>query len=271
MTEAQPRISVVTAVYNGAEYVEACVASVLAQTTTDFEFILADDGSTDSTLEALKLAAIKDSRIRVLSLEHQGKIGTVNAAVESVLGEFIALIDVDDLMLPNRLADQLALFERDSRLGVVGGAYRREDRISGTDEIVRPPTDDLALQKRLCRCVPFAVSVATVRTRAWREVGGFKSPDCDDCYLWLELVKNGWRIGATESVIGEHFVYATSQFYSAKSSRFRQLLQARFHFKAVRELSVSRWYIGYPLTRYAMAYAPSSLNKWARRSIRANT
>src|SRR5690348_3220516 len=95
------RFSVLMPVYNGGPYVEAAVQSALDQSCEDFELIVVDDGSTDGCLE--KLAGLADARIRVLSQAHQGAPAALNAGLRVASGEWIALLDADDLWMPGKL------------------------------------------------------------------------------------------------------------------------------------------------------------------------
>jgi len=98
---ATPRFSVLVAVYNAGVFVEQTVRSVLAQTCGDLELILIDDGSTDGCLGFL--AGATDSRIQVLRQANQGAPAAINTGLHAAVGEWVALLDHDDLWLPGKL------------------------------------------------------------------------------------------------------------------------------------------------------------------------
>lgn len=101
-----PLVSVVIPTYNRMPFITECIRSVQAQTCTDWELIVADDGSTDNTLEALR--DIYDIRIRILELPHTGNIGWLrNMAVIASKGKWVAFLDSDDLWVPQKLELQL--------------------------------------------------------------------------------------------------------------------------------------------------------------------
>jgi len=106
-----PVVTVVTPAYNAARYLPGTVASVLGQTFSDLELIIVDDGSTDDTLAVARRLAATDPRIRVVSTPNGGPAAARNTALRSARGEFVALLDSDDIMLPDYLARQLAVFE----------------------------------------------------------------------------------------------------------------------------------------------------------------
>lgn len=97
-----PAVSVIVAAYNAAPYLVRAVESVLAQTMSDLELIVVNDASTDDT--ASVLAGFKDPRVRVLhNADNRGPSGSRNAAIEVATGTWIAVLDADDWMLPDRL------------------------------------------------------------------------------------------------------------------------------------------------------------------------
>ena len=93
-----PKISVIVPVYKVEPYLHECVDSILAQTFTDFELILVDDGSSDNCGKICDEYAAKDSRIRVIHQENRGVSAARNAALDAAKGEFIAFIDSDDVV-----------------------------------------------------------------------------------------------------------------------------------------------------------------------------
>lgn len=98
--EYHPAISVCMPMYNASRYLRECIDSVLAQTFTDFEFLIADDGSTDNSVEIVE--SYSDPRIRLIKREH-GYISTLNCLLDEAKGEYIARMDADDIMTPTRL------------------------------------------------------------------------------------------------------------------------------------------------------------------------
>ncbi|MBE6922620.1 MAG: glycosyltransferase family 2 protein [Ruminococcaceae bacterium] len=93
-----PQISVIVPVYKVEAYLHECVDSILAQTFSDFELILVDDGSPDNCGKICDEYAAKDNRIRVIHQENQGLSGARNAGIDIARGEYITFIDSDDLV-----------------------------------------------------------------------------------------------------------------------------------------------------------------------------
>lgn len=96
-----PSISVLMPVFNPKKFVAVATESVLAQTLTDFDFLIIDDGSTDSSLSILKRYAESDRRIRLISRPNRGLIDTLNEMISLSSGEFLARMDPDDPLPSN--------------------------------------------------------------------------------------------------------------------------------------------------------------------------
>jgi teichuronic acid biosynthesis glycosyltransferase TuaG len=104
-----PLISIITPVYNAARWLPDTFASVRAQTLTDWEHILAYDGSTDESVSLIRAAAAEDPRIRLLQTHSkEGPARARNLALEHAQGRYVAFLDADDLWLPEKLACCLA-------------------------------------------------------------------------------------------------------------------------------------------------------------------
>ena len=135
--DAKPLVTVGIAAYNEERYVERAVASVLAQTFTDFELIIIDDASGDNTPALLR--NISDARIRLL-LEHENKglACRLNQQIDLARGKYFVRMDADDIMMPERLARQVAYLESHPETDVCGTpcyVIDDEDRVLGTRRI----------------------------------------------------------------------------------------------------------------------------------------
>ena len=96
-------------VYNGEKYVAEAIESILAQTFTDFEFIIVDDGSQDRSPEIIREYVRRDDRVRCLRQERNTGVSSArNRGIDDAGGEFVALMDADDVSLPTRLEKRSA-------------------------------------------------------------------------------------------------------------------------------------------------------------------
>ncbi len=122
-------ISIIVPVYNAAGYLETCINSILAQTLTDFEVILVNDGSLDESGSILDRYAEKDSRISVIHQENSGPSVARNKGLDHAKGHYIAFIDSDDYIEPDFL-EQLhgAMIDSDAELAVSGCFWEQNGR-----------------------------------------------------------------------------------------------------------------------------------------------
>lgn len=132
------KVTVLMTYFNKGAFVEEAVRSVMANTFTDFELLIVDDASTDGGLDAVR--TIGDPRIRIIRHpENKGRAAAANTGFEAAQGEYIAVLDADDLMVPERLAKQVALMDARPEVGVSGGYLRT---IGSRDGIMEIPLDD---------------------------------------------------------------------------------------------------------------------------------
>src|SRR5712664_3536185 len=114
-------LSVLMPAYNAERFIESTVKSVLGQTFENFEFLVVDDCSIDSTAQIL--SNIKDPRVRVLRNEKNlGIVGSLNRAALEARGHYIARIDADDLCFPTRFAKQIHFLDRNPDIRLLGTA-----------------------------------------------------------------------------------------------------------------------------------------------------
>jgi glycosyltransferase involved in cell wall biosynthesis len=120
-----PKISVIMSVYNSEKFLSEAIESILNQTFKDFEFIIINDCSTDSSLEIIKKYKKKDSRI--VLIENKKNIGltkSLNIGLKRAKGKYIARMDADDISLPERFQIQYDFLEKNKDIFLVGtGAY----------------------------------------------------------------------------------------------------------------------------------------------------
>lgn len=103
MHSATPEISIIVPVYNAGRYLHECVESIIAQTFTDWELLLVDDGSTDGSHAICDDYAVSDSRIRAIHQPNGGVSAARNSGLDKASGQRIAFIDADDRVEPNYL------------------------------------------------------------------------------------------------------------------------------------------------------------------------
>jgi glycosyltransferase involved in cell wall biosynthesis len=182
-----PKVSTIVAVYNGADTVDRALQSIFAQTFTDNEIVVVNDGSTDDT--AAVLARYGD-RIRVITQPNRGLSAARNAGVRASSGEYVAFLDDDDEWMPEKLARCVAVLDADPNCAIAytlalkvdtrGTLLGQEERPDGAES---PTMKDLL--ERPWNVVP---SQFVVRRDVFDRCGGFHErfvTSCEDLYFLL--------------------------------------------------------------------------------------
>ena len=167
----------------------AAIESVLSQDYADFELIVVDDGSTDSTVRQLRQFS---SRVRLLIQRHLGVSAARNFGVRHALGSHLAFLDSDDLWLPKKLAVQVAFMKRNPGVQICQTDeiwLRNGVRVNPTAKHHKPSGDIFQPSLELCLVSPSAVMLTR---ELFQRVGGFDEslPMCEDYDLWLRIARD---------------------------------------------------------------------------------
>lgn len=196
---AVPRVSVVMPVYNVEAYVAEAIRSVLAQTFTDFELIIVDDGGSDASMEICR--SFCDPRITIVSQRNRGLAGARNTGIAASRGEFVALLDSDDRWLPEKLMLHVIHLDNAPKVGVSYAPSRLIDAVGQPLRIVqRPKLKGVAAKDIFCRN-PVGNGSAPVLRRLALDTVAFAHPDertrtcwfdetlrqSEDIEMWLRL------------------------------------------------------------------------------------
>src|SRR5256885_15986113 len=134
------KLSVITAMRNGQQYLREAVESVLAQSMGEFEFLIVDDASSDATPDILRDFQRRDCRIRLLRNDDRlGPYPSANRALRMARGRFIARHDGDDVSPPDRFAVQLEALESDEAVSLVTGSVEYFGATETGRSIIRRP------------------------------------------------------------------------------------------------------------------------------------
>jgi len=166
-----PKVSIITTTYNGEKYLEESIGSMLSQTFNNFEYIIVDDGSTDSTLE--KLQQMDDPRIHIIQQKNQGQTKALITGVEQAQGELIARIDQDDYSLSTRLMRQVEFMDTHPEVILCGSRFQElyDDKLA--PQRVPFAQTNTEIIKIISRFNPLAHSAIMFRRDAYFKVGGY--------------------------------------------------------------------------------------------------
>lgn len=158
----QPLVSVVLCVHNREDYLAEAIASILTQTLADLELIIVDDASTDASPDLVRRFA--DGRIRYFRSEtNQGHAPSLNWGITEARGRYIALMDSDDISLPERLAQQVAFLEANPAIALCGGWVETFGERQGTRRFAHEPEE---VNARLLVECPFSTPTVMIRRPA---------------------------------------------------------------------------------------------------------
>ncbi|MEQ9626113.1 glycosyltransferase [Coleofasciculus chthonoplastes] len=183
-----PTISVIIPVYNGEKTIRETLESVFNQTFCDFEVIVINDGSQDSTLEIL--SAIKEPRLKIFSYPNANQAASRNRGLTHACGDYIAFLDADDLWTPDKLEAQFNALQENPQAAV---AYSWTNVIDESGQFLRPGSHitvngDAYPHLLMINFIENG-SNPLIRRKALEEVGGFNTslPLCEDRDMWLRL------------------------------------------------------------------------------------
>jgi glycosyltransferase involved in cell wall biosynthesis len=227
-------VSILIPVRNTARWLRETVASAQAQTFSDWQLFAIDDGSTDNSPDVLAALAREDPRVKFVARENRGLVETRNELLAMADSPFIAWLDSDDRMTPNRLALQLARFDSEKDLLCLGGGCTLTDPDGLPIKTHSFPTrhEDLVVAMR--EEIAFYFPSVTMRTDAARKIGGFRQPLAisEDYDICLRLSEIG-RVGNVPDVV---LLYRQHMASTANAGRAKTHLYSRL----VRELAEER-------------------------------
>jgi len=203
MAEAEPLVSALVPVHNGARTLVQALRSLLDQTLGDLEVVVIDDGSTDATPRLLAELARGDPRLRPFRQERAGIARSLNRGLALARGRYIARLDADDLSLPGRLERQVGEMERCPELVIAGSAVYQLSE-AGALRVVEPPLSDGAIRLALLFDNPFAHSALMLRRAALVRGGLGYNPayaQCEDYELWSRLLEHGEGMNLPEPLV----------------------------------------------------------------------
>lgn len=241
-----PLVSVVMPAYNSEAYIESAIRSVQKQTVEDWELLVLEDGSKDSTPEIVAKLAAEDPRIRLLPNEqNMGPARTRNRGMDLCTGQYIAFLDSDDIWYPDKLEKQLALAEQ-YNADIIYCSYAIVDaqgNLRSADFIVPPQAD---LKYMLVKSV-FSCSTAMLRRSSVGEIRFPVDFYHEDYAFWLDLLQHGLVARGATEVLAAYRVSENSRASNKLASAVRRwhIYRKFLHYSFFR----SAWY----LMRYAFA------------------
>lgn len=204
----KPLVSVVMVVCNVDRFLAESIESILGQTFQEFEFIIVDFGSTDNSLSIISSYAASDNRIKLHIIPHCGLAEARNAGCFLAQGRYIAIMDADDVSVPDRLMWEIDFMEKHPQVGVLGGATEWIDASGRSLRIDYPPTEDREIRSELVTGVPFWQPTALISSEAFVLVGGYRAvfAQTEDYDLWLRIAEH-FEVANLEQVVLKYRIH----------------------------------------------------------------
>jgi glycosyltransferase involved in cell wall biosynthesis len=189
-------VSIVLPVYNAEKYIKKSIDSILNQTYTNWELLIADDGSTDNTKKIVD--NYNDKRIRVFHNEKNlGPFPTRNKLLKLAKGDLITFQDADDISLPNRIEEQVKAFLEDKELGIVGTWIEIILEDGKTINTMKYPLEDNEIKQKNQTMNAFFNPTAMIRREAYEKLGGFReyllNGFSNQDYDWSYLISDYYK------------------------------------------------------------------------------
>ena len=187
----KPEVSVIMSVYNGADYIDAAIKSILSQTFKNFEFIIVNDGSTDDSLARIK--SYNDKRITLIDQDNMGLVLSLNRAIDISKAKIIARQDADDLSEKDRLEKEFKILNESPEVVLLGSSITTIDESSKIMNVHKVLLNDAELKQELLIRSPFAHGSVMFRKTTFISSGGYIESDwpAEDYGLWLRMSKYG--------------------------------------------------------------------------------
>ncbi len=259
------KVSIITGIYNCAATLPEAIGSILAQTVTDWELILCDDGSTDETWAVAEQYREKYPE-QIVLLKNEKNMGlnhTLNRCLAAARGEYIARMDGDDLCDPTRLEKEIRFLDSHPEYAIVSTPMKYFDE----NGVFMTGTGGGEPEKgSIVHGTPFCHAPCMVRREAYEAVGGYsvdqKLLRVEDWHLWIKMYAAGYR----GFVLDEPLYMMRDDRNATARRKFRyRLNESRVARFAVRELKLPKYCYLYSLRPILVGLLPAPLYQFLHR------
>lgn len=255
----KPTISIISGIYNCAETLPAAIESILAQTVTEWEWILCDDSSHDDTYSVAMHYASQypDKFILLRNEQNMGLNYTLNRCLEHAKGKYIARMDGDDVCTPERFEEELHCLEENHDISIVSTDMEFFDETGTWGRISHPEFPE---NRDFLAGSPFCHAPCMVRKEAYEAVGGYsvdkKLLRAEDYHLWIKMYAKGLK----GQNIGKPLYQMRDDRNAYNRRKFRyRLNEAYVRLLAVRELDLPLYTAVYALRPILVGCLPKKV------------
>lgn len=187
-------VSIIVPVYNVENYIEETISCVAAQTYEDWELLLVEDGSTDSTLQIILRCMEREGLERIRLIRQPSNMGPArarNRGLQEARGRYIAYLDADDLWVPEKLERELHFLKEKDAAFVFTGYEFADEQGKGTGTVVRVP-DTLSYRHALGNTTIFTSTVMFDTEKIDRKLLEMPDVKSEDTALWFQVLRSGY-------------------------------------------------------------------------------
>jgi glycosyltransferase involved in cell wall biosynthesis len=227
-----PLVSVVMPVYNGGRFLKESIESVLAQTYSNFELIIINDGSSDES-ESLILS-FTDNRIKYLKNEtNKGLVFTLNRGLQEAKGEYIARMDGDDICLPQRFEKQVTFLNENLDVAILATLVKTIDEQNSdlgfwNDDFNNTSPEQIANFMSRLNCI--AHPSVMVRASVVKQFGYTYFKNSEDWGLWLKLLSKGYKIAKLNSPLLLYRIHTQSMSNAKTNNAINRIIAFKWNY-----------------------------------------
>lgn len=217
-----PKLSVIMAAYNAEKFITEAIESILNQSFDNFEFLIVDDASTDATVSIIESFAQKDSRIHIFhNTENRGQAYARNTALQNARGEYTAILDADDIALPDRLEKQLTFLQRHPNVTLVGSSALLIDEHGKPIGTKGKPNDLRIIDFKMLIQNQFVHSTLMYRRSAVIDIGMYRHEfqHAEDYDLCSRLLTAGYHLTNMPEPLVGHRIHKQSMTQKPDTQR----------------------------------------------------
>ncbi len=249
--DKQPLVSVIMPAYNAEEFLEEAIASVQAQTVTDWELLVIDDCSRDATSEIVRTIAGKDPRVKLLQNEKNlGAAGSRNRGLDIFRGQYVALLDSDDYWYPKMLEKMIARAE-DTGADIIYCAYELVDedgkKVCNDFRVPEKTSFRESIVRSVITCSTVLVTGDLAKNHRF-PLGIYH----EDIALWFQILRDGGQARGVDEVLAAYRQRSGSKTANKLTSAWRRWIIYRKHLELsfFRSLWVTARYAYYGLLKF---------------------
>ena len=253
------KVSMIMSAYNCEPFLKKALDSIIKQSFEDFELIIFDDASTDSTKKIIQNFAAKDARfITVYNDINKGLTVNLNKAISLAKGEYIARMDADDIALPTRIEKQVTFLDDHQKIDLVGSAAFDINEYGEEIQLRKSPEwhdDIIAL---LPKANPMTHSTVMFRKKSFATIGYYNEAyrTTQDYEMWFRAAGNGLKFHNLQEILLKYRM--DNNYHKRKSLKYR-LYDCKLRLQGFKHINLPFYRYYYALIPIILALLPHKL------------